>query len=72
MKPERWQQIDRLCHAALEREASERSAFLDEACAGDEEVRTAVESLLAKSDKAGSFLALPARLRGQNDRRGSD
>jgi len=32
MKPERWQQIDELFLAALERESSERMAFLDQAC----------------------------------------
>jgi len=32
VKPERWQQIDKILEAALEREESERSAFLDEAC----------------------------------------
>jgi len=32
MKPERWQQIDELFLAALERESSERTAFLDRAC----------------------------------------
>ena len=34
MKAERWQQIERLCHAALEREESQRAAFLEEACGG--------------------------------------
>ena len=33
MKPERWQQIEQLYHAALERAVSERPAFLDAACA---------------------------------------
>lgn len=36
MKPERWQQIEDIYHDALEREPSQRAAFLQEACGGDE------------------------------------
>jgi len=36
MKTERWHQLDKLFHSALEREPGERATFLDEACAGDE------------------------------------
>jgi serine/threonine protein kinase len=59
MDKERWQQVDKLLQSALEREAKERSAFLREACAGDEGLRREVESLLA-SDQADSFLNTPA------------
>ena len=45
--PQRWQEIDRIFAAALEFEPRERAAFLDEACAGDEQLRTEVESLIA-------------------------
>ncbi len=55
MKPERWQQIDQVLEAALERDSSERAAFLDQACAGDSELRQEVESLLAH-DSAESFV----------------
>jgi hypothetical protein len=47
MKPERWQEIDRVFAEALEREPEERAAFLDDACGGDAELRHEVESLLA-------------------------
>ena len=47
MTPERWQEIEELYHAALKREPSQRSAFLKQACAGDEALRREVESLLA-------------------------
>ncbi len=30
MKPDRWQQLDKLFHPALEMDLAERSAFLDE------------------------------------------
>ena len=61
MKPERWQQIDRLLELALKQEPSQRAVFLDEACAGDRELRGEVEVLLAAHEQAGSFLSLPAR-----------
>jgi non-specific serine/threonine protein kinase/serine/threonine-protein kinase len=48
MTPEHWQRVEALFHAALERDAEFRDAFLRDACAGDEsllhEVRKLVES----------------------------
>jgi len=41
---------------ALERPASARQAYLQEACAGDDELRAEVESLLASHDEAGDFI----------------
>ena len=52
MKPERWKQISLLFKVALERDPAERVAFLAEACPNDEELRTAVESLLASHEQA--------------------
>ena len=60
MESERWQQIDELLQSALEREPSQRSAFLDQACAGDELLRKEVESLLAYEKKVESFIEAPA------------
>src|SRR5215207_8666291 len=60
MKPERWGQIAKLYDAALQLDPRRRAAFLDEACAGDEELRREVASLLASDAQAGSFLAAPA------------
>jgi eukaryotic-like serine/threonine-protein kinase len=52
--PEQWPRIKEIVGAALEREPSERSAFLDEACAQVPELRSQVESLLsAHADAAG-------------------
>ena len=48
-----------MCHAALARPASERSAFLAGACGSDDLLRAEVESLLAGSDSAASFLETP-------------
>ena len=43
MTSERWQRVEQLYHAALNRDASQRAAFLDGACAGDESLRQEVE-----------------------------
>ncbi len=59
MTPERWQRIDALFHAALQRPADERAAFLSDACADDDALRREVESLLSESD-ASAFLETPA------------
>jgi len=60
MKPERWQRIEHLYHAALERDADQRASFLAEACADDVSLRREIEALLAANDEASSFLAAPA------------
>src|SRR5437867_10174787 len=41
--------------------AQERAAYLDEACAGDGELRQRVEDLLRASEEAGAFLRDPAQ-----------
>ena len=45
MNPERWNRIDQLLDAALELSPDKRAAFLDQACAGDEEMRKELEDL---------------------------
>jgi len=47
MTPDRWKKIEELYHTARECEESQRLAFLNEACAGDDALRREVESLLA-------------------------
>jgi serine/threonine-protein kinase len=44
---DRWKALSSLYHAARERDASQRAAFLDAACKGDQALRAEVESLLA-------------------------
>jgi eukaryotic-like serine/threonine-protein kinase len=56
MTPDRWRKIEDLYHSALEREESERIAFLNEACAGDEALRREVESLLACEGEPAQLL----------------
>ncbi len=60
MQPDRWQQIERMCQAALQLEPSQRAAFLEEASGGDQTLRREVEQLLAQETKAEDFLEAPA------------
>jgi len=60
MKPERWGRIESIFHKALEAEESRRAAVLEESCAGDEDLRREVESLLVHHTEAGSFIETPA------------
>ena len=59
MKLEQWQKIKEILGAALDREPQARSAFLDEACIQDRELRAEVESLLAAYAKAGALSENP-------------
>ncbi|MBV9958466.1 MAG: protein kinase, partial [Acidobacteria bacterium] len=59
MNQARWQQVKELFHAALEREPLRRASFLQEACAGDAELRAEIESLIAAHERPGSFLDVP-------------
>ena len=47
MSGDRWQRVNELFHAALERESATRDAFLRDACRGDEELYADVTSLIA-------------------------
>ena len=60
MKAERWQQVERVYESALEKDASERAAFLAEACAGDDALRQEVESLLEYQQRSEDFIESPA------------
>ena len=46
MTPARWQEIERLYHAALDRDPEDRAAFLDAASGEDAELLREVQSLL--------------------------
>ena len=60
MTPEHWEQVARLHRAVLQQEESRRTAFLHDACGGDEDLRHEVESLLAYEGKAENFMEVPA------------
>src|SRR5688500_13608271 len=55
MRPEQRRQIQDLYDAALAHVESERSAFLREACAGDDELQRGVETLLAQAASGEGF-----------------
>src|SRR5262252_2041348 len=60
MTPERHRQIGEIYHQALEIEADQRAAFITQACAGDDELRREVESLITSHEQASGFIAAPA------------
>ena len=60
MNAERWNQIEQLYHSAREQEPGQRDGFLSQACAGDEELRREVESLLSYETETAMLLDRPA------------
>ena len=57
MIAERWQRIAEIYDSVISHPPASRSKMLDEACAGDGELRREVESLLRARDEAGNFLS---------------
>lgn len=60
MKADRWRQVEQLYDAAIDLPAAERARFAQEACAGDEDLRRELLSLLAAEQKVGDFMESPA------------
>jgi serine/threonine protein kinase/Tfp pilus assembly protein PilF len=60
MDPERWQKLEELFHAALERGPDTRASFVAEACSGDDDLRRELESMLDHEQQAKSFIESPA------------
>ena len=60
MERERWGRVESIFHKALDAEESRRAAVLEESCAGDEDLRREVESLLAHHSDSASFIETPA------------
>src|SRR5437867_8389484 len=60
MTPEQWHRVKEVFEAALERLPEERRALLGQACAGDELLRSEVNSLLSSYDQETSFMETPA------------
>ena len=59
-KRDRWRQIQEVFQEALQRAAAERDAYLARACAGDEELRREVASLLASDANPGTLHSIVA------------
>lgn len=57
---EGWRRVESIYHAALEREPEQRSKFVAEACAGDENLHREIESLLAQGSEVPGPLDEPA------------
>ncbi len=60
MTPERWQEVEEIFHAAIDRAPQERAAFLHEACAGDDELRSEAAELIEAHEEAMDFIEQPA------------
>src|ERR1044071_2132276 len=60
MTPDRWKQITSIFEAALDQPASERVAFVNERCAGDEELQREVQDMLRSHEQASGFIEEPA------------
>jgi serine/threonine protein kinase/tetratricopeptide (TPR) repeat protein len=65
MTPEHWQRINDLFGEACRLPSAARQAFLNQACAGDAALRSAVAALLEQDEQAeqDGFLAVPCPLR---------
>ena len=55
-----WPLVKRVLEGALACEGADRQAFLAEACGTDAALRARVDTLLAASDRVGTFLETPA------------
>jgi len=60
MERERWAQVEQIFHAALQVEESRRGELVRQSCAGDDDLRREVESLLAHHSESASFIETPA------------
>jgi serine/threonine protein kinase/Tfp pilus assembly protein PilF len=59
MLPQRWEKVEQILNAALDLEAGARSVFLNQACAGDRELRREVETLIKSYESADNFIERP-------------
>jgi Tol biopolymer transport system component len=57
---DRWRQLEAIFTAAIERPPELRRTFLDQACAGDESLRSEAESLITSFEEANDFIEEPA------------
>jgi serine/threonine protein kinase len=59
LTPERWNKVERLYHAALDRNSEKRSEYLAEACGDDSDLLREVLSLLAQDSVGPTLLRKP-------------
>lgn len=60
MRPERWQQIDKLFQTVVELEPHNRAVFLERACSEDRALRSQLDSLLESDLLEWEFIEKPA------------
>jgi len=61
MNTDRWERVKSLLDEALRLDREQRHSYLQQACAGNEDLRFEVESLLVSHEQAGNeFLRIPA------------
>jgi eukaryotic-like serine/threonine-protein kinase len=60
MESERWQEIERIYQSARGCRETERTSFLERACAADQNLRAEVESLLLYAERPAKFFDTPA------------
>ncbi len=60
MNEERWRKAKAIYQSLVERDSSQKDAYLAQACAGDETLRKEVESLIACQSEADGLMASPA------------
>ncbi|HET9478590.1 MAG TPA: protein kinase, partial [Pyrinomonadaceae bacterium] len=60
MSADRWQQIENVLQEALDRPRLERALFIEDVCAGDEELKTEASTLIAAYEESGDFIEQPA------------
>lgn len=60
MNPERWRKINEVFDAALDHSVNHRAAFLEDACAGEKDVRRVVEAMLVADARQGLLMDRPA------------
>lgn len=56
LTPDYWQKLETLFHAALELQPGARREYLQQECAGDEQLRQQVESLILSSDPTSHLM----------------
>ncbi|HEX6307495.1 MAG TPA: protein kinase [Longimicrobiales bacterium] len=71
-RPDLWRRIEPILDEAFDLEPAQRASFVDRACAGDAELRAAVEALLRADEEAGGFLESPDRAAAPASVRASD
>lgn len=57
---DRWRAVEEVLDGALDLPHEKRPEYLDHACAGDEDLKAEVESLIEAHEEAGDYLEVPA------------